>query len=83
MASKKLRAMRGIWVNTKDPNKPSELIKPGVEFDPGDYGLPEENVAMLKELRHIVDVPEAKKLEEKAAEAGVTMPSPTNPRPAG
>jgi hypothetical protein len=78
----KVRALRGIWVNTKDPNKPSELIPAGTEFDPSDKGIPEENVGVLRGLRSIVDVPEAKKLEAKAAGAGVDFPSPTN-RPTG
>jgi hypothetical protein len=78
----KVRALRGIWVNTKDPDKPSELIPAGTEFDPAAKGIPEENVGVLRGLRSIVDVPEAKKLDAKAAEAGVELPSPTN-RPAG
>jgi hypothetical protein len=78
----KVRALRGIWVNTKDPDKPSELIPAGTEFDPASKGIPEENIGVLRGLRSIVDVPEAKKLDAKAADAGVTLPSPTN-RPAG
>jgi hypothetical protein len=78
----KVRAMRGVWINTKDPDKPTELIPPGTEFDPAAKGIPDENLEVLKGLRHVVEVPEAKKLEAKAAEAGVALPSPTN-RPAG
>jgi hypothetical protein len=79
----KVRARRGIWVNTRDPDKPSELIPAGTEFDPAAKGIPEENVGVLRALHSIVDVPEAKKLDAKAAEAGVDFPSPSAPRPAG
>jgi hypothetical protein len=78
----KVRALRGIWVNTKDPDKPNELIPAGTEFDPAAKGIPEENVGVLRSLRSIVDVPEAKKLDARAAEAGVELPSPAN-RPTG
>jgi hypothetical protein len=78
----KVRALRGIWVNTKDPDKPSELIPAGTEFDPAAKGIPDENVDVLRGLRSVVDVPEAKKLDAKAADAGVAFPSPTN-RPTG